>query len=95
LSAPARSAWGAGLNNAVFAIVLSGSDVYVYVGGFFSDAGGNTAADRIARWNGSTWNFFVRWVYIALVLRLLARKCLNIKQIYPFVRANEWQMVAK
>lgn len=44
----------AGMNNAVFAIVISGSDVYV--GGAFTDAGGNPNADRIARWNGSSWH---------------------------------------
>jgi hypothetical protein len=32
---------------------VSGSDVYV--GGVFTDAGGNPNADRIARWDGSAW----------------------------------------
>ena len=42
------------LNNAVYAIAVSGSDVYV--GGFFTDAGGNPNADYIARWDGSAWH---------------------------------------
>ncbi len=37
----------------VFAITISGSDVYA--GGDFTDAGGNPNADRIARWNGVAW----------------------------------------
>ena len=41
------------LNNAVYAVAVSGSDVYV--GGGFTDAGGNPNADRIARWDGSAW----------------------------------------
>src|SRR5262245_18731817 len=47
------NALGTGLNSTVNAIAVSGSDVYV--GGAFTDAGGNANADRIARWNGSTW----------------------------------------
>jgi hypothetical protein len=50
------SAWqalGNGLNNTVYAVAVSGSDVYV--GGAFTDAGGNPNADRIARWDGSAW----------------------------------------
>jgi hypothetical protein len=38
----------------VTTIALSGTDVLV--GGFFSNAGGVTGANSIARWNGSTWN---------------------------------------
>ncbi|MEM1094202.1 MAG: hypothetical protein AAGJ10_06325 [Bacteroidota bacterium] len=38
----------------MFAITISGSDVYV--GGLFTDAGGNANADRIARWDGSQWH---------------------------------------
>jgi hypothetical protein len=41
------------LNNAVLAVAVSGSDVYV--GGGFTDAGGNPNADYIARWDGSAW----------------------------------------
>jgi hypothetical protein len=41
------------LNNAVLAVAVSGTDVYV--GGVFTDAGGNPNADRIARWDGSAW----------------------------------------
>ncbi|HYE58330.1 MAG TPA: hypothetical protein VD948_07475, partial [Rhodothermales bacterium] len=42
------------LNGTVTAIAISGSDVYV--GGTFTNAGGNTSADRIARWDGTAWN---------------------------------------
>jgi hypothetical protein len=42
------------LTATVDAIAVSGSDVYV--GGAFTDAGGNLNADRIARWDGTTWN---------------------------------------
>src|SRR5262245_65733075 len=41
------------LNSSVYALAVSGSDVYV--GGAFTDAGGNANADYIARWNGSSW----------------------------------------
>jgi hypothetical protein len=42
------------LNGAVFALVLSGGNLYV--GGFFTDADGIATADHIARWNGSAWS---------------------------------------
>jgi hypothetical protein len=44
------------LNFPVYAIAISGN--YVFVGGFFTYAGGVTGANRIARWNiaNSTWN---------------------------------------
>ena len=57
LSAPPPAGWnalGSGVNDGVFAIAVSGSDVYV--GGFFTDVGGNPNADYIARWDGSSWN---------------------------------------
>jgi trimeric autotransporter adhesin len=38
----------------VATIAVDGSNVYV--GGSFTDAGGNADADYIARWDGSTWN---------------------------------------
>ena len=41
------------INRQVSAIAVSGTDLYV--GGFFTDAGGNPNADRIARWDGSQW----------------------------------------
>jgi hypothetical protein len=41
------------LNDTVSAVAVSGSNVYV--GGAFTDAGGNSNADRIARWDGSAW----------------------------------------
>ncbi|MCS6883627.1 MAG: hypothetical protein RMK84_20105 [Oscillochloridaceae bacterium] len=42
------------LNGPVFALAVSGTDVYV--GGAFTDAGGVPAADYVARWNGSAWS---------------------------------------
>ncbi len=57
------SAWsalgsnGAGngaLNNAVWALAVSGSDLYV--GGDFTNAAGIAEADYVARWNGSAWS---------------------------------------
>ena len=46
---------GGGLNERVRAIAVAGKDVYV--GGDFTNAGGNPNADHIARWNTltSTW----------------------------------------
>ncbi|MBI3175949.1 MAG: S-layer homology domain-containing protein [Chloroflexi bacterium] len=42
------------LNNYVYAVAMDGTDLYA--GGTFTNAGGNTAADYIAKWNGSSWN---------------------------------------
>lgn len=46
------------LNNSVYALAVSGTDLYV--GGQFTDASNhgveNPAADYIARWDGSTWS---------------------------------------
>ncbi len=50
---PAWDAVGEALNNTVQAIVIVGSDVYV--GGWFTNAGGNANADGIARWDGASW----------------------------------------
>src|SRR5207302_484139 len=47
------SALGSGMNDAVHALAVSGSDLYV--GGFFRTAGGG-AANYIAKWNGSSWS---------------------------------------
>ena len=43
-----------GLNGAVYTIFMNGLDIYV--GGEFTDAGGNVNADYIAKWNGSSWS---------------------------------------
>jgi hypothetical protein len=40
-------------NDVVFALAVSGSDLYV--GGFFTDAAGIPEADSVAGWNGSAW----------------------------------------
>ncbi|MDD2942348.1 MAG: carboxypeptidase-like regulatory domain-containing protein [bacterium] len=43
-----------GISSGVNSIAVSGSDVYV--GGSFTDAGGDAAADNIARWDGTSWH---------------------------------------
>jgi hypothetical protein len=47
------NAMGAGVGNFVFAIAVSGTDVYV--GGYFTIAGAITA-NSIAKWNGTSWS---------------------------------------
>ena len=42
------------LNDTVYAIAISGSNVYV--GGVFENAGGISSADGIARWDGAQWH---------------------------------------
>jgi hypothetical protein len=42
------------LNYAVYAVVVSGGDVYV--GGGFTDAAGMATADYVAKWDGSAWS---------------------------------------
>ncbi|MGQ9927994.1 MAG: hypothetical protein ACUVS4_14120, partial [Chloroflexaceae bacterium] len=42
------------LNNSVNTVAINGSDVYV--GGQFTDAGGNPDTDCIARWDGARWH---------------------------------------
>ncbi|MFZ5879309.1 MAG: choice-of-anchor Q domain-containing protein [Chloroflexota bacterium] len=54
ITANAWNALGTGLNNFVSAIAISGTDVYV--GGNFTDAGGDVNADYIAKWDGSAWS---------------------------------------
>ncbi len=44
---------GSGVNDRVYAIAVSGSDLYV--GGWFTQAGGSPA-NYIARWDGSSWH---------------------------------------
>jgi hypothetical protein len=60
----AWSALGLGLNNQVFALAVSGTNLYV--GGYFTTAGGVTV-NCIAKWDGSAWsalgsgmNYYVR-----------------------------------
>jgi len=58
-AAPLLSAndWNAlisGLNGTVYAIVVNGSDIYV--GGQFTNAGGNANANYIAKWDGTSWS---------------------------------------
>ena len=43
-----------GLNGPVYAIAVSGSDVYV--GGRFTNAGGVPGANNLARWDGAQWH---------------------------------------
>jgi hypothetical protein len=58
--APVPNTWNSlsqGVNNWVFALAVSGSDVYV--GGVFTAVGGGTAVsglNNIAKWNGTTWS---------------------------------------
>jgi hypothetical protein len=42
-----------GSSSAVYAIAITGTDVYV--GGFFTNAGGNNANDYLTRWTGSSF----------------------------------------
>jgi hypothetical protein len=46
------SALGSGMNDYVFALAVSGSDLYA--GGYFTTAGGSRAS-YIAKWDGSSW----------------------------------------
>jgi hypothetical protein len=47
-------ALGSGLKGDVCAIAVAGAEVYV--GGWFTEAGGNPDADFIARWDGTAWH---------------------------------------
>jgi hypothetical protein len=59
-NAPAIGQWGAlggatnAFNNHVYGIAVSGTDIYV--GGDFTDADGISAADYIAKWDGTQWS---------------------------------------
>lgn len=56
------SALGGGLNGRVFVTYQADNTAAIsasnplYVGGAFTDAGGDTAADYLAKWDGSTWS---------------------------------------
>jgi hypothetical protein len=47
-------AFGCNGSCVVYALAVSGSNIYV--GGGFTDVAGNTAADYVARWDGSDWH---------------------------------------
>ena len=49
----AWSALGSGMDNDVYALAVSGTDLYA--GGDFATAGG-VSANRIAKWNGNAWS---------------------------------------
>lgn len=55
-----RGQWSAppdfrGLNDSVLALTFDKAG-NLYVGGYFTDAGGNPNADRVAMWDGKKWN---------------------------------------
>jgi hypothetical protein len=55
-----RGQWGAppdfrGLNDSVLAMTFDKAG-NLYVGGYFTDAGGDPNADRVAMWDGKKWN---------------------------------------
>ncbi len=56
--AATTAAWrwptGKGLNSVVYALAWDGSNLYV--GGNFTNAGGDNDCDQIGRWTGSTWD---------------------------------------
>ena len=64
-----RSALGTGVNDYVYALAVSGSDLYV--GGDFSTAGGNSALG-VAKWDGSAWSALGSGVNNVNVVRALA-----------------------
>ena len=45
---------GTGFERTVSGIAVAGR--HVYVGGLFTDVGGNARADHIVRWDGSSWH---------------------------------------
>jgi len=50
-----------GPSQAVHALVVSGSEVYV--GGWFRDAAGIATADHLVRWNGTSWSAVDGWLH--------------------------------
>ena len=48
------SALGAGVNNSVYALAVSGANVYA--GGYFTAAGNVTNVNYVAKWDGSNWS---------------------------------------
>jgi hypothetical protein len=48
------SGFGTGLSSSTYAVALD-SLGNIYAGGYFTDAGGNSAADYIAYWDGDSW----------------------------------------
>ena len=48
------SALGAGVNNSVYALAVSGTNLYA--GGYFTSAGNVTNVNYVAEWNGSSWS---------------------------------------
>ena len=53
-SSPAWEAVGSEIDGNVYAIEIS-SEGYIYIGGDFATAGGNTDCNKIAYWNGTAW----------------------------------------
>jgi len=52
------SSLSGGLNNSVYALTVfdDGAGEQLYVGGLFTEADGSVPANRIAKWNGTTWS---------------------------------------
>jgi hypothetical protein len=65
------SALGSGMNGSVYALAVSGSNVYA--GGSFDMAGG-VAATNIAKWNGGSWSALGSGIVAVHGLAELGRK---------------------
>src|SRR5688572_19774294 len=48
------NALGNGLNGITFTFVIDGTEIYA--GGLFTDAGGDSNADYVAKWDGDSWS---------------------------------------